>query len=156
MIIKKQEKDNKIKVIYESSNILASIFDVINNDLTIIFKAGTQYIYPNVSKSDYLRFEMADSQGSVFNTHIKKYSNQKLDSIDPTTILNEIKKTKENDKNVLIDAILKTLVKDFKTIIQFSNTSTELNNSILEIYRSNLLKIKLNIDKFFETTKTVI
>jgi hypothetical protein len=90
MILKRQEQDNLIKVIYESSNIFASIYDTKTGDLEIIFKAGTKYKYPNVSKTDYMRFEVADSQGAVFNTHIKKYAFQKMGNVDTSLIIEEL------------------------------------------------------------------
>ena len=90
MVLKRQEKNGKIKAIYSSSNICASVFDTTSNDLTIIFRHGGQYKYKDVSKTDYTRFEIAESQGSVLNTHIKKYATEKLDSVDVTEILKEV------------------------------------------------------------------
>jgi hypothetical protein len=90
MILKRQEKNGKIKAIYSSSNICASVFDTASNDLTIIFKHGGQYKYKGVSNTDYTRFEIAESQGSVLNTHIKKYSTEKLDNVDVSEILKEV------------------------------------------------------------------
>jgi hypothetical protein len=43
-----------------------------------------------VSNTDYTRFEIAESQGSVLNTHIKKYSTEKLDNVDVSEILKEV------------------------------------------------------------------
>jgi hypothetical protein len=90
MILKKQEKDNIVKAIYDSSNILASTYNKENMDLTLIFKKGAQYKYPNVSLTDYTRFELAESQGIIFNTHIKKYAFDKLPEINPTELVTEI------------------------------------------------------------------
>jgi hypothetical protein len=82
MLLKKQEKDNVTKAIFSSSNICASTYDRTTKNLTIIFNKGAQYKYPNVSETDYTRFELADSQGVVFNSHIKKYDFEKLDNVD--------------------------------------------------------------------------
>ena len=90
MILKKQEKNGKVKAMYSSSNICASVYDTASGDLTLIFNNGGQYQYAGVSKADYMRFEMADSQGSVMNTHIKKYPFTKLDKVDTTEILKEV------------------------------------------------------------------
>ena len=90
MILKKQEKNGKIKAMYSSSNICASIYDTTTNELTLIFNNGGQYKYTGVSNTDYMRFEIADSQGSVMNTHIKKYPFTKLDKVDTTEILKEV------------------------------------------------------------------
>ncbi len=94
MILKKQERDNIIKAIYDSSNILASVYDGNNKDLTIIFKKGAQYKYPNVSAIDYILFETAESQGIVFNAHIKKYPFEKLEEMNPVELITEIENLK--------------------------------------------------------------
>jgi len=103
MILKRQEKDNKIKAIYESSNILASTYDKTDTSLTLIFKKGGQYKYSNVSASDYTRFEIAESQGVVFNTHIKKYSFDKLADVDPSEIVNEISALSEAENKAIAE-----------------------------------------------------
>jgi hypothetical protein len=94
MILKKQEKDNIIKAIYDSSNILASTYNKENMDLTLIFKKGAQYKYPNVTLTDYTKFEIAESQGIIFNSHLKKYTFEKLQEINPTELITEIDKLK--------------------------------------------------------------
>lgn len=102
MLLKKQENDEQIKATYKSSSILASIFDKKNNDLTIIFKKGSQYKYPNVSSTDYKRFEIDESQGVILNSHIKKYPFIKLDDIDPTAIVNEIELLVEDEHKQIL------------------------------------------------------
>jgi hypothetical protein len=99
MILKRQENEELIDAIYESSNILASSYNTKTNDLEIIFKAGTKYKYSNVSKSDYMRFEIAESQGSVFNKYIKKYAFEKLGNVDTSLILNEISTLNSQNEN---------------------------------------------------------
>lgn len=98
MILKKQEKNGKIKAIYSSSNICASVYDTETSDLTIIFSNGGQYNYSNVAKTDYMRFELADSQGSVMNSHIKKYAFKKLESVDTSEILKEVEQLKVQEE----------------------------------------------------------
>lgn len=95
MLLKKVEKDGITTALYESSNILSSRWN--GKDLTIIFKRGASYTYKDVSKTDYTRFEMADSQGVVFNARIKTYPFTQNDSVDETTILTEITQTKANE-----------------------------------------------------------
>ena len=106
MILKRQEKDNVIKAIYKSSNILASTYNKETSDLTLIFNKGTQYKYAGVKSSDYARLELAESQGSVFNTHIKPYSFEKLADVDAAIlpqILNEVETLfTEEQKNILL------------------------------------------------------
>ena len=82
MILKRQEKDNIIKAIYKSSNVLASTYNKETCELTLIFNKGNQYKYDGVTSNDYTRLELAESQGSVFNTHIKSYPFTKMDALD--------------------------------------------------------------------------
>jgi hypothetical protein len=80
MLLKRVEKENIVKSIYDSSNILASKYDKTTKDLTITFKRGAQYKYIGVSSSDYMRFETAESQGAILNSHIKgKFVTEKLE-----------------------------------------------------------------------------
>jgi hypothetical protein len=86
MLLKRQEKDNVIKAIYKSSNLLASTYNKETSELILVFNKGTQYKYAGVKSSDYTRLELAESQGSVFNTHIKPYSFEKMADMDPTIL----------------------------------------------------------------------
>lgn len=141
MLLKKQEKDNIIKVMYDSSNILASIYNKETSDLTIIFNKGTQYKYPKVTKTDYTRFELAESQGKVFNTHIKSYSFEKLDTIDPATILTEVKDLKYAETNALSLGLSGKIIREMKQIIQ----SFEDDGKPLDIKRLQELQSKITI-----------
>ena len=114
MILKRQEKDGIVKAMYDSSNIVASIYNNNNSDLEIIFKAGTKYRYPSVSKSDYMRFEIAESQGVVFNTHIKKYKAEKLANVDISQILVETESLKIDEDKALKEGATKQLVEKIK------------------------------------------
>jgi hypothetical protein len=114
MILKRQEKDGIVKAMYDSSNIVASIYNNNNSDLEIIFKAGTKYRYPNVSKSDYMRFEIAESQGVVFNTHIKKYTAEKLGNVDISQILVETESLKVDEDKALKEGATKQLIEKIK------------------------------------------
>lgn len=95
MLIKRTEDNGIVKALYESSNILSSKYD--GKDLTIIFKRGASYTYNDVSKSDYTRFEMADSQGQILNSKIKAYSFTKNDVVNETAIINEINEAKAEE-----------------------------------------------------------
>ena len=110
MLLKKQEKDNVTKAIYASSNVCASTYDRTSKNLTIIFNNGGQYSYSNVSETDYTRFELADSQGVILNSHIKKYDFEKLDKVDPSKILAEVTELKDAEKKNKITHYTKTLV----------------------------------------------
>lgn len=125
MLLKKQEKDNVIKAIFSSSNICASTYDRTSKNLTIIFNNGGQYRYPNVSETDYTRFELADSQGVVFNSHIKKYDFEKLDNIDASSILTEITELKEADNKAKITHYEKTMIDRIQAVaVYYEKTQT--------------------------------
>lgn len=131
MILKRQEKDGIVKAMYDSSNIVASVYNNETSDLEIIFKAGTRYKYPNVSKSDYMRFEIAESQGAVFNTHIKKYTYEKLGNFDVSQLLAETESLKvEEDKALKEGAILKLVEK----IKHLANLADKDNRDVLIEY----------------------
>jgi hypothetical protein len=118
MILKRQETDGIIKAIYSSSNICASTYNTTNNDLVVIFNHGGQYRYTNVSKTDYMRFETADSQGSILNTHIKKYASSKMDGVNVDEIMKEVETLKEeDDKHISPEVATKTMLETMNDII---------------------------------------
>lgn len=119
MLLKKQENNNVTKAIYSSSNICASTYDKSSKDLTLIFTTGGQYRYSNVSETDYTRFELADSQGVIFNSHIKKYDFEKLDKVDPNLILLEVNQLKDAEKKVKIQHTTKTMVEKIQSVITY-------------------------------------
>jgi hypothetical protein len=131
MLLKKQETDNKTKSIYESSNICASIYDKSNNSLTIIFNNGGQYIYEGVTSSDYLRFEVADSQGAVFNSHLKKYPFQKLDKVDVKDILVEIDSIKNIEDKIKINHTVGFMVDKMRSVCKYYESTGELEIGLL-------------------------
>ena len=118
MILKRKEKDGIVKAIYSSSNICASVYNTVTNELTIIFNHGGQYKYADVAKTDYMRFETADSQGSVLNTNIKKYSSSKLDNVDTAEILKEVEELKvKEEPQVTPDVAVKDMLQNMSDII---------------------------------------
>lgn len=115
MILKRQEKNGIIKAMYSSSTICASVYDTNTKDLTIIFNNGGQYKYPSVEMTDYTRVETADSNGSVFNTYIKKkyLTFEKLDKLNDSTIeaiLKEIESLKEAEDAATIEGTSKEMM----------------------------------------------
>jgi hypothetical protein len=147
MILKRQEKDGIIKAIYSSSNICASTYNSTSNELTIIFNHGGQYKYLDVAKTDYMRFETAESQGSVLNTHIKKYTSAKLDAVDVTEIIKEVESLKEDeDKHVSPDVATKQMLEAMSNII-----SNYLKNG--NVTASSLNGLKKGISTFENVTK---
>jgi hypothetical protein len=145
MILKRQEKDGIVKAMYDSSNIVASVYNNNTNDLEIIFKAGTRYKYPNVSKSDYMRFEIAESQGAVFNTHIKKYSYEKIGNVDVSQLLTETSELKQQEDKALLEGKKTELLAKLKYVVQVEST---------DLFVNALTTLKKDIDSYLsETTK---
>lgn len=126
MLLKKQEKNNIIKAMYSSTNILASIYNKENNELTLIFDKGGQYKYPNVKLTDYTRFELAESQGKVFNSHIKTYSFEKLPSVNPEAIIKEITTLREAEEKTLVQAKQLKIYDKMTTLLSYAGNRTEM------------------------------
>ncbi len=94
-VIKRTEKENGIiECLIDSSNILLSEYNKPKKTLKITFKAGTQYLYKEVIERDYVRFEVSESQGSVFNKTMRKYEFDKLEKVDTTELLEQINEQK--------------------------------------------------------------
>ena len=147
MILKRQEKDGTVKAIYSSSNICASTYNSTNNELIIIFNHGGQYKYADVTKTDYMRFELAESQGSVLNTHIKKYTSSKLGVVDVTEIIKEVDTLKEEeDKHVSPETATKTMLESMSNII-----SNYLKNG--NVTATSLKELKSGISTYENVTK---
>lgn len=149
MILKRIEKDGIIKALYDSSNVLGSIYNSQSSDLDLIFKSGQKYRYKNVSKSDYMRLEIAESQGQVFNTHIKKYAFEKLDKVDPSKILEEADDLKAKESKALYEAKKIELVDKMKyalhvndAIVLGKNTTKEAEDLLTKTLQE--LQILLN------------
>ena len=130
MLLKKQEKDNVTKAIYASSNICASAYDRTSKNLTIIFNNGGQYRYSNVSETDYTRFELADSQGVVLNSHIKKYDFEKLDKVDPSAILAEVTELKDADKKAKIEVATKKMITSVNAVTTYYETTQTVDPAL--------------------------
>jgi hypothetical protein len=130
MLLKKQEKDNVTKAIYASSNICASTYDRTTKNLTIIFNNGGQYKYPNVSETDYTRFEIADSQGVIFNSHIKKYDFEKLDKIDASSILTEVTELKEVENKIKIEGVTKFMMTAINAVIVYHEATQTVDPAL--------------------------
>jgi len=140
MILKRQEKDGIVKALYESSNILASIYDNNNSDLTLIFKSGTKYKYPKVSKSDYMRFEIAESQGNVFNSHIKKYTFEKLENVDTAKIIAEANTLKATEDEKLIKDKRENIRRSIFNLSSIIAINENFENAVLIEYMDKLIK----------------
>ena len=94
-VVKRTEReDGIIECLIDSSNILLSEYDKTKKTLRITFKAGTQYLYKDMLDRDYVRFEVSESQGSVFNKTMRKYEFEKLDKIDTSELMEQINENK--------------------------------------------------------------
>lgn len=93
-VIERKENNGIVECLIDSSNIIKSEYDELKKSLVLTFKAGTQYKYHDVLHRDYVRFEVSESQGSVFNKTMKNYKYEKMDKIDVQPLkerINEIK-----------------------------------------------------------------
>jgi hypothetical protein len=141
MLLKKHEKNGKIKVMYKSSNICASTYETASKKLTIIFCNGGQYLYTDVSAADYMRFELADSQGQVLNSHIKKYAFEKLDAVDTKVILEEINVIQDAEDKAKLDALTGMLILRTKNL-------TNIYDSTQGISLNHLKELKTAIENY--------
>jgi hypothetical protein len=98
MVLLKHEENNSVECIYDSSNVIGSKYLKNERKLAIIFKSGLQYVYKDVTFTDYNLFESGESQGKLLNTVIKKYSFDKSkDIVDISPIMEQINKLKKNE-----------------------------------------------------------
>jgi hypothetical protein len=145
MIVKRLEKNGKVKAMYSSSTVAASTYDTTTGDLTVIFNNGGVYTYPAVAKTDYTRFELAESNGSEFNTHIKKKypsftKEEPMAGDKMTALLAEIKQLADDtdpkvDEKVLIGCMMK-LISSYVEQGNFNPTIFNELNTLMGKYTS--------------------
>jgi len=138
MLLNRIDKNGKVKSIYESSNILSSTYVVNDKKLTIIFKNGTSYTYDNVDKTDFFRFETAESQGNIFSKYIKNNPFVKNDNVDVDNIQIEIDDIKEEE----IIVFEKGIIKFMNDIIESYNINNTINDKSLDLLNSMNIKLK--------------
>ena len=95
MLVNREEKDGITECLYKSSNILRSEYNKEEKKLVVTFNSGLMYEYYNVSYTDYVRLEITESSGTVFNKMFgpkakRKYEFKKLEKIDPKTLLESV------------------------------------------------------------------
>lgn len=140
MILKRQEKNGKIKAMYSSSTICGSIYDKNTKELTVIFNNGGQYKYPNVEASDYMRIETAESNGTAFTKYVKnKYQIfeklEKLSESSINAILKEVSDLKSSEENQQDEVIQKESDGYISNLIEKPNLTTQLDK-IVEMYNN--------------------
>lgn len=128
MILKRVEKEGIVKAIYESSNILASKYDKANESLTVTFKNGGNYTYANVPLTEYTRFEIAESQGKVMNSRIKKYDFTNNGKVDITKIIAEVNNIRDERIKELEADMIKIMDKTIKGYAK----NNEMDNALLQ------------------------
>lgn len=141
MILKRQEKNGKIKAMYSSSTICGSVYDTATKDLTVIFNNGGQYKYPNVEATDYMRLETADSNGTAFSTYIKKkYTTfEKLDKLSDAAlsmIMKEVGDLKTAEDSVSVEVKTKAMMDSLMTFL----TAYVSTNSVDDVLFEKLFK----------------
>lgn len=142
MLIKRKEHGNKVDVVYNSSHILASNYDKITKELTVIFSRGASYTYEGVRASDYTRFELAESQGKVLNSKIKSnYTFRQNANVDITQILEDINTVKSKEQTDKEQALV-TMMKQF----------VEANEGVETINFEDLTKIQSKMEELTVTT----
>jgi hypothetical protein len=143
MILKRLEKDNKIKAMYASSTICATIFDTTTKELTVIFNNGGQYKYPNVALTDYTRIENSESTGSDFNTHIKKkYTEfEKLDKLSDTAlaaILKDVEEMKAADDKIQLAAKTKLMLDSMTRLVAAYIATDKVNPVVFKDVQASI------------------
>ena len=135
MLLQKVLNENVVSCLYESSNILASKYFKDTKKLIITFKRGVTYTYSNVPEKDYLRFEMADSQGQILSSHIKQYPTVKGDNVDANLIVEEINNVKKQEvisiESDLNDVLVK-LVNLYETEKTFAINDLDILIKVIE------------------------
>lgn len=147
MILKRQEKNGTITATYASSNICASTYNKETKDLVITYNNGGQYKYPGVTLTDYTRFEMADSQGAVFNTHIKKYVHEKLDKVDVAQLLAEVTNLKEAEDKLQLENATIIMMHKLKALVTFHDTTGSINSVLLNSASDSINEYKIKLVK---------
>lgn len=143
MILKRQEKNGKIKAMYSSSTICGSVYDTATKDLTVIFNNGGQYKYPNVEATDYMRLETSDSNGTAFSTHIKKkYATfEKLDKLSDAAlsmIMKEVGELKTAEKTVSIEDTTKLMMESIINVLSNYISSGNVNDELLSVLQTKI------------------
>jgi len=137
MILERVEQDELVKALYESSNIVASTYNKTNKNLNIIFKHGGSYTYQNVSATDYMRFETADSQGKILNSNLKSYSFLKHEPVDVSEVVKKIKNIIVEESKAMEDGVVKAMkeaINEYDNTGVLHTTSVDKLNSLLSVY----------------------
>lgn len=136
MILNKIEKNEIIKSVYDSSNVLSTEYDLNDKTLIVTFVRGQQYKYFNVSKEDYLKLELSESQGKVINSTIRKYEFEKGDLVDSSLIIEEIEnlnKEKLSERHLEFINALKQVIDEYEINKIISNNTFRLIKTKIDL-----------------------
>lgn len=136
MILNKIEKNGIIKSVYDSSNVLTTEYNLNDKTLTVTFVRGQQYKYFNVSKEDYLKLELSESQGKVINSTIRKYEFEKGDLVDSSLIIEEIEKLnkeKLSERHLEFINTLKLVIDEYEINKIISNNTFRLIKTKIDL-----------------------
>lgn len=139
MILERVEKDELVKAIYESSNIVASTYNRGNKNLNIVFKNGGSYTYQNVPETDYVRFETAESQGKILNSQIRKYAFLKHDNVDTDEVTKRIKDMIREEAKAMesgLNNLMKEASSEFDTMGAFNIQTIDKLTNMLSVYNN--------------------
>jgi len=140
MILKRTVNEGVVKGLYDSTNILASEYDQTTNNLIVIFKNGGKYRYSDVGIKDFTRFELADSQGKVLNSHIKNsYGYEALGKIDTKEIIESVaileKESLQSFAEVVRVAAL-DIVAEIDSNLELSDKRIDAFESAIKVYKT--------------------
>lgn len=142
------------KVWYDSSNVLYSECDDIENDyknVRVTFNNGSTYEYKQVNVNDYMMFREDISQGKAINKFIKKYECEKLENKDTDKINEELLSLKDicndilkEDVNITInDEVIRSFNGNRMVDIDVSTHDKESVLLVVEVLKSIGIKVRI-------------
>lgn len=148
------------EVWYNSSNVIYSRYEEYDEDnsgdLYIVFKAGKQYLYEDVSYSDYLNFKHAlteNSNGKALNEYIiKKYKGSKIQDEDLAELQKRLSSPKEEENTYFIhgsenfdtEIMMEYYIPTIEYLIELSNDSKFIS-TIYDKYAIESIKYMINL-----------
>lgn len=128
MLLERISKNNIVEALYESSNIVASTYDMNNNQLKLVFKGGAEYIYNNVPITEYYKLELAESQGVAFNKYLRSYPFEKGGEVDISMLHERIQEVKQQE----IDGISNDLIEAARHLVDFYEEGASIDEDSLK------------------------
>ncbi len=142
MIENKKNDGDLILCTYDSSNVIGSTYNRKINELKIIFKKGSTYLYENVSFDEYQMLETAKSQGKMFRTVVVDKKFEKGDDVDIDNFIREIKTPSTSGEIIKIK-----LDKDEVQLVSFMENFLIKHNTKTDLELSGLKDVKYFLEK---------